>query len=174
MGSALTWLAMVPILGLAVDIVTQFILCRVRGSGGHLRNQFISFGAGLASAAAALLLFLSRADAGWPDLVGYFTLYIVTYSFLGFCFFNVINLNVSSLRIRIIREIYGQRPLAVPSAVIKAKYSVSDMLDARLLRLESGGQLRRVSGRYYLRRGAVVHIAHFFSSLRSLLFGDKA
>jgi hypothetical protein len=173
-GAALAWMALVPVLGLAADIVAQLILCRVRSSGGHLRNQFISFGAGLASAAATLLFFLSRADVGWPDLIGYFTLYLMTYAFLGFCFLNVINLNVSSLRIRIIREIYRQRPLAVQDAAITAKYRVSDMLDARLLRLESGGQLHQVSGRYYLRRGAVVHIAHFFASLRGLLFGDKA
>jgi len=48
------------------------------------------------------------------------------------------------------------------------------MLDSRLLRLQQGNQLSRASGRYYLRRGAVLAIAHFFSGLRSLLFGKEA
>jgi hypothetical protein len=155
-----------------VAFVAQFVLCRGCDSGGHPRNQFLSFGAGLASAAATLLFLLMRTDVGWLDLVGYFTWYLMTYAFLGFCVLNVINLNASSLRIRIIREIYGQQPLPAPDAVIMAKCLVSYLPDARLLRPESARLLQPISGRRYLRCGATDRIAHFFSRLQAALLAD--
>jgi hypothetical protein len=166
-------LALVPILGLAVDVAAQALLCRMRLSIGHVRRQFVSFGLGLAAAGLALCCLLRAAELGFADIAGYGALAILTYGLLGFCFFNVINLNVSSLRIRMIREIHRHRPQAVPTEKLVALYGVSEMLDSRLARLEVGRQLHLSSGRYYVRRGTVLLIAHLFSALRALLFGGR-
>jgi hypothetical protein len=167
-------LALIPLLGLAVDILAQALLCRLPLSIGHVRRQFVSFGLGLAASGISLIFLLRSAGLGLEDDAGYGALVILAYAFLGFCFFNVINLNVSSLRIRMIREIHRHHPQAVSTERLMALYGVSEMLDARLVRLERGGQLHQSSGRYFLRRGTVLVIAHFFSGLRRLLFGDKA
>ena len=53
-------LALIPLLGLAVDILAQALLCRLPLSIGHVRRQFVSFGLGLAAAVLALLLNASR------------------------------------------------------------------------------------------------------------------
>jgi hypothetical protein len=167
-------LALIPLLGLAVDILAQALLCRLPLSIGHVRRQFVSFGLGLAAAALALFILLRPAGLGLKDNAGYGALVVLAYLFLGFCFFNVINLNVSSLRIRMIRELHRHHPQAVSTERLTALYGVSEMLDARLVRLEQGRQLYHSSGRYFLRRGAVLAIAHFFSGLRGLLFGERA
>jgi len=118
-------LVLVPLLGLAVDIGAQAVLCRLPIGVGHVRRQFASFGLGLASSAAALALVLRRMELGPSDLAGYAFLSILTYAFVGFCFFNLINLNVSSLRIRMIREIHRHHPEPVPTGRLSALYGVS-------------------------------------------------
>jgi len=71
-------------------------------------------------------------------------------------------------------EIHRQHPRPVTDSALRARYAIVEVLDARLLRLEGGRQIDRRGDRLYLRRGAVLHIAHFFSGLRSLLFGRPA
>ena len=167
-------LALIPLLGLAVDILAQLAQSRLPHPSGHVRKQFISFGIGGAATAGVLLSALLCQPLGPLDLAGTFILGMSTYAFLGFCFFNVINLNVSSLRIRMIMEIRRQHPNGVPVSALRARYGMAEVLDSRLLRLESGRQIERRGDRFYLRRGAVLHIAHFFSGLRALLFGRPA
>ena len=167
-------LALIPLLGLAIDVLSQLVLSRITRPAGHVRKQFLSFGVGLAVAAGSLLAALPGRRLGPADLAGYLLLGILTYAFLGFCFFNVINLNVSSMRIRMVMEIRRQHPHPVPVAALRARYGMAEVLDARLRRLESGRQITRRGDRYYLRGGAVLRIAHFFSGLRSFLLGDAA
>jgi hypothetical protein len=167
-------LALIPLLGLAVDVAAQLAQSRLPRPAGHVRKQFISFGVGGAATAVVLLKALFSLSLGPLDLAGYFLLGMLTYAFLGFCFVNVINLNVSSMRIRMIMEIRRQHPNPVPVSALIERYGMAEVLDARLLRLQSGRQIERRGDRLYLRRGAVLHIAHFFSGLRVLLFGRSA
>jgi hypothetical protein len=167
-------LVVFPLLGLAIDVLAQLAQSRLPHPAGHVRKQFISFAVGFAGSSAALLRALLGLPLGPADLAGYFLLGMSTYAFLGFCFFNVINLNVSSMRIRMVMEIRRRHPQPVPVAALRARYGMAEVLDARLARLESGRQIARRGDRYYLRRGAVLHIAHFFSGLRSLLLGSSA
>jgi len=167
-------LTVIPILGFAIDVVTHLILSRLPFPSGSVHKQFVSFAIGFASTIAMLLLTLLPIAIDPLDIAAYLLLQMLIYAFFAFWLFNLLNLNVSSLRIRIIKELYRQHPKPVPDAVLRAIYGMSEILDARLLRLERGKQLYRSHDRYFLRRGLVLHIAHFFSSLRSLLFGRLA
>jgi hypothetical protein len=174
LSSGQAYLALIPVLGLAIDVLAQLVQSRLPHPAGHVRKQFISFGVGFAVSSGVLLRSLLNLPLGSLDASGLFVLHTLTYAFLGFCFFNLINLNVSSMRIRMVMEIHRQHPRPVTDSALRARYAVLEVLDARLLRLESGRQLDRRGDRLYLRRGAVLHIAHFFSGLRSLLFGRPA
>jgi len=88
---------------------------------------------------------------------------------VGFCFFNVINLNISSLRIRMLKEYYRQHPTPLSAVELMARYPVDQMLEARLVRLASGGQIAEMNGRFFSRPGAVTAIGCIFSGLRRLL-----
>lgn len=158
-----------PLLGLALNVAAQLGLCRLRLGVGQVRRQFVSFGCGLLATVLvlALLLPLARLDA-W-DRTGYLALHGLSYVFLGFIFFNAINLNISSLRIRMLKEYLTQHPRPLSDDLLRQKYNVRDMLTARLERLARGRQIDHRDGRYYVRRGAVVLIGHFFGRLRAFL-----
>jgi hypothetical protein len=165
-------LGAIPLLGLAANIGAQLLLSRLTLDIGQVRRQFISFGCGLLITVGVLLVLLSHASLGFVDSAGYFLLHTLSYVFLGFCFFNLINLNISSLRIRMLKEYYRQHPVPLSDADLIASYPVGVMLDARLARLESGRQIRRAEGRFFSQGGMVTHIGHFFAGLRHFLLSD--
>jgi len=171
--TAARWLlTAAPLLGLAVNVAVQLGLCRLRLGFGQVRRQFLSFGAGLVAAGLVLALLLPRLRLGAWDRAGCLALHGLSYAFLGFLFFNVINLNISSLRIRMLKEFLAQHPRPLPDDRLRAKYNVRDMLTARLERLAGGRQIELRDGRYYSRRGTVVLIGHFFAGLRAFLLPE--
>jgi hypothetical protein len=162
-------LVVVPAAGLALNILFQLVLGRLPLSIGHIRRQFIGFGAGFLFTAAGLIAILELQQPGASDFAGYFGLNLLDYVFMGFCFFHVINLNISSLRIRMLKEYLRQDPAPLSESDLTSRYSARAMLDARLARLQSGNQICFVDGRYHARPGGVVVIGHIFSGLRRLV-----
>jgi hypothetical protein len=162
-------LTLVAPAGLAVNVLCQLIISRLPISLGHVRRQFVSFGLGLVFAAVAALGLLSSQRPAAVDFAGYLGLQLLSYVFMGFCFFHVINVNISSLRIRMLKEYLLQDPLPLPEEALLLRYNVGDMLDARLARLQSGNQVYTSQGRYYSRPGGVVALGRFFTLLRSVL-----
>ena len=133
------------------------------------RQQFVSFTCGLLITAAGLIFGLNHQSVGRMDYLGYFALDFLSYVFLGFCFFNAINLNISSLRIRMLKEYRGQSQLPLSDSLLMARYNVREMLDVRLKRLEAGRQIHRSGERFYSRHGIAVWIGHLFAGLRQIL-----
>jgi hypothetical protein len=164
--------AAIPLVGLMVNALAQLALGRLPLPIGQVRRQFISFGFGIA---ATVGLLVAQAHQGRPsgmDLWGDFLLGTGTYVCLGFCLFNLINANLSSLRVRMLREYLRVSPTPLSDAHLTALYPAGLILDSRLERLGAGGQIIEVGGRYQARDGAVVKIATFFAALRRLLLRD--
>jgi hypothetical protein len=170
----LSLLLFAPAAGLAADVVSQAVLSRFASSEANLRVQFISFCAGLLVMAALLFVLLSGSRFGPIDAAGYVMLHVLAYACLGFIFFNLINANISSLRVRMLKEYLARDPAPLSDAELYAKYPAADMVSARLARLEAGGQILARDDRYYLKGGGVAMIAALFAGLRCLLFRNKA
>lgn len=160
-----------PLLGLASNVALQILLGRLPLPIGPVRRQLVSFAAGFVVAALGLIRLLQPAPLTTLDQAGYLALHLSSYVLLGFVFFNVINLNVSSLRIRMLKEYAGVDPQPLAEAVLREKYSARRMLDARLERLAAGGQLAVRNDRYYYRPGTVVLIGRFFAFMQRFLLG---
>lgn len=162
-------LSLAPILGLAVNVMAQFVISRLPLAIGHVRRQFLSFGCGLA--AVGLWLALRLPSAGFTPLAGagYVALHLLSYVMVGFIFFNVINLNISSLRIRMLKEYLREYPQPLADRVLREKYHTRGMLEARLERLTHGGQISQRGDRYYFQHSLVVVIGHFFAFLQKFL-----
>lgn len=172
--AALLALLIAPAAGLAADIVLQAVLSRFAASEANLRVQFISFGAGLLVTAALLFALLSGSRLVAMDNAAYALLHVLAYACFGFIFFNMINANISSLRVRMLKEYLARAPAPLADADLHAKYPAADMVSARLARLEAGGQILVREGRYYLKGGGVAMIGAFFAGLRNLLLGNRA
>jgi hypothetical protein len=156
-------------IGLAANVAASVGLGRLSLSLGPVRRQFAAFGFGALLALAWLVRWLPATGLAPIDIAGHSLLQLAAYAGLGFLFFNVINLNVSSLRIRMLKEYLRVHPTPLPESVLRARYSARSMLEARLERLAHGGQLAQVDGRYVHRPGAVTAIGHFFAFLQRLL-----
>lgn len=162
-------LTLAPVLGLTVNIAAQIVISRLPLSIGHVRRQFLSFSCGLTVTALLLWHMLRAVDLSLWDEAGYLTLHLLSYAMAGFIFFNIINLNISSLRIRMLKEYLRTYPQPLPSRILREKYHTGGMLDARLERLARGGQLIQRDGRYYFHPSMVVVIGRFFAFLQHFL-----
>ncbi len=162
-------LPLVPLLGLVVDMLAHAILARMLAGGAHVRIQFLSFGLGMVVVASLLAVLLWQSPLSPVDRIGYLMLHLMVYFCMGFGLFNVINANVSSLRVRMLKEYLSAEPRALTDAEMFARYPAAEILNARLERLVTGGQIRLQDGRYYPCEGGVALIAAFFSILRRIL-----
>lgn len=169
MPDAVLCLSLAPISGFAVNMLTHAILARVFHGGAHVRIQFVSFGVGMVVAAAILISLLWQYPFATVDRVGYLLLHAMVYFCLGFGLFNVINANVSSLRVRMLKEYLDVDPAPLSDDAMFARYPASEILAARLTRLTAGEQIYFKDGRYYPCEGGVALIGRFFAALRWVL-----
>lgn len=169
MPDAILYLPLAPIVGFSANMLTHVILARIFPGGAHVRIQFVSFGFGMAVTAAVLMRLLWQHPFSSMDRVGYLLLYAIIYLCLGFGLFNVINANVSSLRVRMLKEYLSADPAPLSDAAMFERYPAREILSARLTRLMAGGQIFMCNGRYYPLEGGVALIGRFFTVLRRLL-----
>lgn len=166
---AVLYLPLAPLLGFAMDMFAHAALARIFPGGAHVRIQFVSFGLGMAVTAIVLIVLLWQCPLSAVDRIGYLLLHTMGYACLGFGLFNVINANVSSLRVRMLKEYLAVDPVPLSDATMFTRYPAGEILAARLTRLETGGQIYVNNGRYYPREGGVALIGRFFAVLRRLL-----
>jgi len=167
--SSALWATLAPLLGLGANVLTQIVISRLPLSIGPVRRQFVSFGIGLATAACWLGYTLQSANLSSSDTLAHAVLHMMSYGMVGFIFFNIINLNISSLRIRMLKEYLRVHPHPLPDHVLREKYHTRGMLDARLERLLQGGQITLRNGRYYFKQSPVAFIGRFFAFLQYFL-----
>lgn len=164
-------LLLAPAAGLAANAALHAILARTTTGLGPIRLQFVAFGAGALVTLALLAAMLAASPFPAKDQAGYFVLHALIYACFAFCFFNVISANVSSLRVRILKEALAQDPAPMADGALGARYSAREILLARLARLEAGGQVEVRTGRYYLKRSGLSLVGRLFAGLRRLLLG---
>jgi hypothetical protein len=160
-----------PMAGLAVDLLLFVLLVHIAVREAPVRMQFVAFGAGLAVTAFGLAAMLAGSPLSAVDRVGHFLLHMLAYACFGFVLFNVINANVSSLRIRMLKEYLAHDPAPLADADMFRRYPAREILEGRLLRLQAGGQIEARGGRFHVSGTLVVVVGRFFAALRSLLLG---
>jgi hypothetical protein len=165
-------LLIAPAAGLLIDIALQAILPRLSPHSGPIRLQFISFAAGAGLTLALVIAMLGTSSLTLADRAGYLVLHALIYGCAGFFFFNVISANVSSLRVRIVREMLAKHPTPLADTTLRERYSAREMISMRLERLHRGGQIERREGRYFLRKRGLRVVSGVFTTLRGLLLAS--
>jgi hypothetical protein len=158
-----------PFAGILANVLGHVAISRLPLPRGPVRRQFVSFAIGLAI--VIYLSFVRRPipDAGPAQAIPGILLSCLSYSFYGFVFFNALNANVSSLRVRLIRELAHAGPDGIATHELRTRYGREHILQVRLERLLTGGQLYLRDGRYHLKRGGVWWIGRLFALLRQVL-----
>jgi hypothetical protein len=166
---AAAWLVLAPIAGMMTNVGCQLVLARLPLKIGHVKRQFLSFGLGGIAASGLTIYGLGGMILPRWDWIGYLGLHLGAYACLGFVFFNVINANISSLRIRMVKEYLARYPGFLADAELMRRYNAEEMLTARLERLLAGGQIALKAGRYHPEQKLVWAINGFFSAMKRLL-----
>lgn len=165
------WLITIsPIVGLVVNVALQVAVV-------HLTQRIglsIIVGAlgGLAAALAEATLNLPPAG-GVLNAIAVWVFVVV--SFLGFAYnyWVFLNLNITSLRIRTLRDLLEHEE-GVSLSNIMAQYSLAEMLRRRLERLEHGKQITCTDGRYQLASGKLMILHHTLAVLRAIILPASA
>ena len=157
-----------PIIGLAIHVVIQVLGSRYVKRFSLLQSIVVGFFAGLFGIIALDVgIFSLKTD------VFLLLLNILTYSALGYCYFHFINLGETARRIRIIREIYDAGEEGLSQQSILERYNARQIVDLRLQRLLSKGQIIEREGRYYIGTPVVLLMAQTLAFLKRVIIGKK-
>jgi hypothetical protein len=157
-------LAGAPLIGQAVGVVAQIIFHMIFRRKPIVLSYAVGF---LCGALGSLVtLYASAMSAGLPDVV----VCLMTFGGLNYCYANFVNLNFTSLRIRLLKELLDSGG-AEAAAEILRKYGSRAILRRRIERLLDWGQLERVNDRYLAKEGSFLRLALFFTFLKKLMLG---
>jgi hypothetical protein len=153
-----------PLVGLAVGVVGQVVAHWVAPRSPIV----LSYAAGFLCGAiiSLLTLFASGRPVDWYDLM----VCLLTFGGLNYCYSNFVNLNFTSLRIRLLKELLATGGTARADDVAR-KYGSEAILKRRLARLVEWGQLRELSGRYVALKGSFLRLALLFTALKKAVLG---
>ena len=166
---AFEWLYLAsPIVALAVMVVVQAIVLRLRQGEQFFGSVVVGFLAGLLTVLAlqvVLLVVFSRNPDRWVlALAANPAIFVM----LSYCFFNFINLGHASIRIRIFKEC-DERGGFITHDELRAVYDDELIKEARLQRLVEGGDVVRENGRWRLVNPRLVPVAKMVFGLKKFV-----
>ncbi|MEX1049869.1 MAG: hypothetical protein WED15_10095 [Akkermansiaceae bacterium] len=153
-----------PLVGLAAGAVGQVI--------AHLlvpkKPIVVSYVAGFlcGTVVSLITLFFSRDVFSWADMF----ICLLTFGGLNYCYSNFVNLNFTSLRIRLLKELMAVGGRERISEIAR-QYGSEAILQRRLARLLEWRQLREDDGRFTAADGSFLRLAHLFTVLKKIVLG---
>jgi hypothetical protein len=149
------WLVVAsPLLTFAINCAIYLLL--QRGAGSRI---VVSILGGLGSGLIILAgLAIGRLGYAEIDFVQALICQFGTYIALSFCFWAFLNLNLTSIRIRVLRHLLQVGGTVTISDLLET-YSDSERLQRRLARLRNGGHIELVGGIWHLRSPLFLIIA---------------
>lgn len=166
------WLiAVAPLLGLGVNTLVQPLVQHLTGRGRPARSLALGFLAGLVTSGALVgwavrALGLELLDAG-----ALLALQLLCFAALGYGYFAFVNLNLASIRIRILKEVTGTGDAGLPQSALDELYDEGAMAEGRLERLVAGGHLIERDGRHHRGKATLLQIAGVIEALKWVILG---
>lgn len=164
---------LLPVAALAVNVAVQLIVVRTFPGAGIAPSIGGGFLAGLAAIAAGSAFPPAGAPATLLDGTATGLADLVAYLCLSYCYFNFLNLGITARRIRLLIEL-----LAAPGGLtweeILQRYDARHMVQARLGRLLTGGQVREQGGRYTIGAPHLLLTARAMILLKVLFLGKRS
>jgi len=160
------WLITVsPIAGTAVNVFLQITLVHsTRRIGLSILAGFLG---GLV--AALIVATLNLPPGSSPiEAIAVWVFAILSYFGFAYLYWVFINLNITSLRIRTLRDLLHHEG-GVSLSQILAQYSLEEMLHRRLERLEHGKQISCTDGKYRLVSSKLMILHHTLGVLRAVI-----
>ena len=128
-------------------------------------------GIGLSVVGGLIVVMGISPASGW-DTTGVWAL---TYLLLAYCYvIGFFNLGESARRIRLLIELHGAGNRGMTLDEILAAYNARMIVEARLGRLLTGGQIVERGGRFVSKRSPLLYIAKMLVLLKILFLGARS
>lgn len=160
---------LIPVLGLAVNVIVQLLSVRLISNLGILRSVFVGFAVGGLSLLSAEI-YLS---GGGRDNLPYIIANMISYGALGYCYFHFINLGITARRIRILRELYASEGGLTLNELLK-QYNAGDMISKRLDRLLGSGQIVCRDDRYHIGKPVMLLMSRAIVAMKLIILGKRS
>jgi hypothetical protein len=161
-----------PLAGLALYCGSHLLVSRRMDRRRPYRPLTIGFLVGFAGAWAVTGGALATMQIARADALALLSLNSLGYLALAFGYFNFVNLNITSLRIRVLHEM-REAGGALSRSDLLAHYDSDQMINLRLQRLIEGGHLREAEGRLFIGRHRFLLTARCFQLWRWIIVGKR-
>jgi hypothetical protein len=172
MAETYPWLVLAPLAGLTADFASHVLTSRLMRGRHPYQAMLAGVVTGLLVMAALSVWALASMNAGWGDALALLVFNGLTYLALAYGYFNFVNLNLTSLRIRILQELLEVEQGLTVEAILR-QYGADDLIDSRLTRLTRGGQIIQKGSRYYGRLSALLVVARVIDFLKFAVLGRR-
>lgn len=166
------WLVVAPTFGLAADVATHLVATWILG----LKNLYyrLLFGAFWGGLVTLGLTVWAGTERGLPigETIVYALFNGFTLLVLSFGYFNLVQMNLSSLRLRIANEL-NDAPAGITPERLLEMYGAHEIVDERLARLSRGKQIESRDGRYFHRMSTVYFISVAMDTTKRLVLGRR-
>jgi hypothetical protein len=163
-------LAVAPVIGLAGYCAAHLAMAWLIGRPRPYLYLLLGFPAGLVLTLAASALWLADGGLAPADAWALVGFNLLTYGALGYGYFQFVNTNITSLRIRILKELLLS-PNGLPARAVFGLYGPEEVVGRRIERLTAGGQFIEKGGRFYLGNRSLLVVARIIDALRYLVLG---
>ncbi len=158
----LEWIiALMPVVALIINVMTQILTVHLF----HQINKSIVCGifSGLTALVIGCLYFCNQ------HVILTLLTNTVTYFALSFCFFAFLNLNLTSMRIRVVRELNNANDGAIELQKLINDYSPQELYSRRITRLLHSKQIVQTNNRWHLQSKKLLILVLVSNALRQLI-----
>lgn len=158
---------LIPIAGLTINVIIQVLSFRHLPKLGLLKSIFMGFSLGM-----LFIIILQAGLYNLPSASGPVALAtnITIYGALAYCYFHFLNLGETARRIRIVRELYDS-PNGLSMEELLRNYNSKDMVNMRINRLLSNGQIIYKDGSYFIGKPIMLWMARIILLMKRILLG---
>jgi hypothetical protein len=159
-----------PPFGAAAFCAAHLLACRLAPQRGQYFRIVAGFFAGLPVAGIVSFAGLISMEACAADRAALLALNLLTYLGLAFGYFAFVNLNIASLRIRMLQELL-EAGRSMPKEQLLARYNTHKVIALRIQRLVQGGHLVQQQGRFYIGKRHFLAVGRIFDAVRRIILG---
>jgi hypothetical protein len=163
-------MVLAPFLGLCADVFVHVLASWLTAGKQVVRCLLAGMAAGLLTTTG--FSFLSLGSDFGIDATLLLVFNLVASLALSYCYFSFVNLNLTSLRIRLLEELRAS-PDGLSRAAILKLYNARNLVDKRIDRLTQGKQIREVDGRFYTRPSFLLAVARVINLMKFVVLGKR-
>ncbi len=162
-----------PILGLLSNSISQLFVCRYVAKCGLFKSVVVGFLCGISGLFFIEAAYFINASVSTLEMLCQIVVNLIAYTGLAYCYFNFINLGETARRIRIVRELFeSQNGFSLEELL--ERYNASTIIDLRLQRMISKGQIVCRGGRYYIGKPLMLIIAKTIIVMKLILLKNRS